>query len=342
VLVELQRITLRASKSRAQAEIARLKQDQIQRELKDLTKRKTEINRELDQLKASLRTQVRWLQALGPLGTLSLFPSYSDIENYLVKNRYLEWRRNSENRKLREVLDLHTELVEREKEITKAEGQFKKIVAEASVLQEEFRANEKHLHEYLDGIQKDEQRKKGIQAELREETVLLERMLAALLSKDKPEGSYRAVIPFSSLMGKLQSPVEGNLAEGFGIQTHPRFGTKTMNAGLMIVAKPGASVQTVADGKVSMADSYQSYGLMVIIDHGSAYLSLYTHLRAISVSKDQLVKSGETIGYVGDTVDGPRLGFEIRHQTGPKTATPEDPQKWLISKYGAKKYSNPM
>jgi septal ring factor EnvC (AmiA/AmiB activator) len=81
-----------------------------------------------------------------------------------------------------------------------------------------------------------------------------------------------------------------------------------------------------------MAEPYQSYGLMVIIDHGSAYHSIYTHLRAISVSKDQAVKSGETIGYVGDTSGGPRLGFEIRRQ---KAA--EDPQKWLASKYGVKK-----
>ncbi|MDR2697944.1 MAG: peptidoglycan DD-metalloendopeptidase family protein, partial [Holophagales bacterium] len=103
-------------------------------------------------------------------------------------------------------------------------------------------------------------------------------------------------------------------------------------AGLLIAAKSGDPVQAVADGQVVMAEPYQSYGLMVIIDHGSNYHSIYTHLRASSVSKDQAVKSGETIGYVGDTSDGPRLGFEIRRQ---KAA--EDPQKWLASRYGVKK-----
>jgi septal ring factor EnvC (AmiA/AmiB activator) len=337
VLVELQGITLRASKSRAQAEMARMKQDQIQRELKNLSKRKDEIYRELDRLKASLRSQVRWLQALGPLGTLSFFPSYSDIENYLVKNRYLEWWRKNENRKLQEVIKLHDELLEREEEIARAESQFKKILAESAVLQEELRANEKRLQEYLDGIQSDEQRRKGIQAELQEEAVLLERMLATVLSKEKPEGPYRAVISFPSLMGKLQNPVAGTLAEGFGVQTHPRFGTKTMNTGLMIAAKSGDPVQTVADGHVVMADSYQSYGLMVIIDHGSTYHSIYTHLQTISVSMGQVVKRGETIGYVGDTAEGPRLGFGIWRQTIRGQITPEDPQKWLASKYGAKK-----
>ena len=332
VLVELQGITLRASKSRAQVEIARINQEQIQRELKSMTRRKSEISKELDQLKASLRTQVRWLQALGPLGNLSFFPSYSDIENYLVKNRYLTWWRRHESRKLQEVLNLHAELIERESQIAKAEIQYRKIVVESAVLHEELNANEKRLQEYLSTIQKDEQLKKGIQAELKEEAVLLERLLASVLSKDRPEGPFVAATPFPSLMGKLKSPVEGTLVEGFGVQTHPRFGTKTMNTGLLIAAKAGDPVQTVADGHVVMADSYQSYGLMVIIDHGNSYHSLYTHLRAISVSKDQAVKSGETIGYVGDTSDGPRLGFEIR-----RTKAPEDPQKWLALKYSVKK-----
>jgi len=335
VLVELQGITLRASKARAQGEVARLKQEQIQIELQSLIKRKAEIYKELDKLKTSLRSQVRWLQALGPFGTLSFFPSYSDIENYLVRSRYLEWWRNNESRKLQEVINLHAELVEREKQITETEARLKEILAETAVLQEELRANEKRLHEYLDGIQKDERQKKGIQAELQEESILLERMLATVLSEAKPEGPYRAVVPFSSLMGKLQSPVEGTLAEGFGVQTHMRYGTKTMNTGLLIAAKSGAPVRAVADGKVVMAGPFQSYGLMVIIDHGNAYYSMYMHLRAISVSKDQAVKSGEIIGYVGDTADGSRLGFEIRRQTTPRQTTPEDPQKWLARKYGA-------
>ena len=334
ILVELQGITLRASKARTQTEVARMKQEQIQSELQRLNRRKTEINKELDRLKTGLRSQVRWLQALGPLGTLSFFPNYSDVESYLARSRYLEWWRGNENRKLQKTIDLHSELIEREKEITETEAQLTKTVAESAVLQEELRANERRLQEYLDGLQKDERRKRDMQAELNEEAMMLERMLATVLSAPRPEGPYRAAVPFTSLMGKLQSPVEGVLAAGFGVQTHPRYGTKTLNSGLLIAASAGATVKAVADGKVVFAEQFQSYGLMVIIDHGSPYCSMYTHLRAISVSKDQAVKSGEAIGYVGDTADGPRLGFEIRRRTTSRDTASEDPQKWLASKYG--------
>jgi septal ring factor EnvC (AmiA/AmiB activator) len=87
-------------------------------------------------------------------------------------------------------------------------------------------------------------------------------------------------------------------------------------------------VAAVADGKVAFADYYQSYGAMVILDHGAGWFTLYTHLLGLQVAKGQVLRAGETLGAVGDTVDGPRLGFEIRHQ-----AQPQDPQKWLKRRY---------
>ena len=107
-----------------------------------------------------------------------------------------------------------------------------------------------------------------------------------------------------------------------------RFKTKTMQSGLLITADQGAPVQAVADGKVVYADLYQSFGPMVILDHGGGYFSLYTHLEALSVAKGQILKQGEPVGSVGATLDGPRLGFEIRHLT-----QPQDPNKWLKVHY---------
>ena len=76
------------------------------------------------------------------------------------------------------------------------------------------------------------------------------------------------------------------------------------------------------------ADSYQSYGPMVILDHGNGWFSLYTHLQGVEVAKGQVLRQGEGLGHVGDTVDGPRLGFEIRYQS-----KAEDPNKWFKKKY---------
>jgi murein DD-endopeptidase MepM/ murein hydrolase activator NlpD len=328
VLVEIQGITLRVSKARAQAEMAQLKRDEIRRELQQLIARKDEIDKELGQLKESLRRQIKWLHALGPLGTLSFFPSHADIENYLLRSRYLEWWRNNENKKMHKFRSLHAELVGREKEITDAEVRHSKVRAEMIELQEELQANERQLQARLDGIQQDEQQKRGIQSELREEAIQLERMLAGILSNSETSTFKYVAVPFSSLVGKLRKPVGGTLAEGIGVQTHPVYGTKTENTGLLIASRSGMPVQSVADGQVVKAMPYLSFGLMVIVDHGNAYYSIYKHLQAISVSEGQAVNGGETIGYVGNTHDGARLGFEIWHRR-----KYEDPQRWLASKY---------
>ena len=328
VLVELQGITLRTSKARSQAEATKLRRDELQSELLMLTKKRTEIFIELSRLKRSLQRQVKWLQALGPLGTLSFFPSHSDIENYLVRSRYLEWWRKNENQKLQKAMNLHAELVEQARVAEDAEAKLSEVSSEMAILQEELNANEKQLQAYLNGIQRDELQKREIQAELNEEAILLERLLASVLSASGSNIAFRATIPFQNLLGRLPVPVEGMLAEGFGIQTHPRFGTKTMNSGILVAAIGGAPIKAVADGQVIKAESFQSYGLMVIINHGNAYLSIYMYLRALLVQEGQIVKAGETIGYVGDTPDGPRLRFEIRNRR-----TPEDPQKWFASRY---------
>jgi septal ring factor EnvC (AmiA/AmiB activator) len=328
VIVELQRITLRAAKARAQAEGAQLRLGEIKREMAQLSAKKAATAKELAALKDSLRHQVKWLYALGPLGTLSFFPASADIENYLAKGRYLEWWRNHESRKLQKAFALHSELETQEKEARDAESRYSKLSQEMASLQEELRANEQQLYEYLDGIQKDESQKRNMQAEMNEEAILLERMLASVVSKPGPAVSVSVTVSFQNLVGKLPRPVDGSLAAGFGIQTHPRFGTKTHNNGILISAKGGEPVRSVAFGRVVRAEPFQSVGLMAIIDHGGSHYTIYKHLLALTVSVGDTVGQGETIGYVGDTPDGPMLGFEVRNR-----AAAEDPQRWFALRY---------
>jgi septal ring factor EnvC (AmiA/AmiB activator) len=327
VLVELQSISLQADKVRAQAEGARLKRDQARTEVQQITSRKEGIHREILRLRTEIRRQVRWMQALGPLGGLGLFPSTESFEQFLVRGRYLEYWRSQQRHKLDQVQRLQGDLLQREKDLQEALNRLAQEEREASQLQAALQLNEERLQGFLDGLRQDESRQKEAQAELAEEALQLERMLTQLLGKARTE-VFEAPISFASLKGELPRPTEGSLAQGFGEHLHPRFKTKTVQSGLLIATEPGAPVQSVAEGKVVFADIYQSYGPMVILDHGGGFFSLYTHLRYFQVSKGQILRSGEPVGASGDTMDGPRLGFEIRHQ-----AQPQDPNKWLKLKY---------
>jgi len=327
VLVELQAISLQADRVRAQAEQARLKRDQAQMEVQSISRKKEEISLEIRQRRNELRKEVRWMQALGPLGDLGLFASFATFEQYIVQGRYLAYLRNQERIRLDRIQHLQTDLARREGEIQEALKRLTREEEEAVRFQASLTLNEERLGSFLDGLRMDESRQKAVQAELAEEALQLERMLTQLLGKPRAD-AFESPVAFAGLRGDLPQPTPGTLAQGFGEHLHPKFHTRTMQSGLLISATAGAQVNAVADGKVVYADIYQSFGPMVILDHGGGFFTLYTHLRGISAAKGQILKQGETLGTVGVTVDGPRLGFEVRHLT-----QPQDPNKWLRQHY---------
>ena len=327
VLVELQGISLQAERARAQADGARLKRDQTETEVHLISLQKEGIQQEILRLRTELRKQVRWMQALGPWGGLSFFPTTSGFEEYLVQGRYLAYWRNQERRKLDLVQRLQVDLLLREKELQAAVQRLVQEERETASLQAGLKMNEDRLQVFLDDLSQDENKQKDIQAELAEEAIQLERMLTALLGKSRAD-AFETTVLFANLKGELPRPTEGSLAQGFGEQIHPKFHTRTVQSGLLIATEPGAQVQAVADGRVVFADIYQSYGPVVILDHGGGFFSLYTHMSLFTVSKGQILKAGEYLGSAGDTLEGPRLGFEIRHM-----ALPQDPNKWLKARY---------
>jgi septal ring factor EnvC (AmiA/AmiB activator) len=327
VLVEIQGISLQRDRAKAQVEGARLRRDQAQSEAQAITHEQARIQGEVIRLQGDLRKQVRWLQALGPLGEIGFYTSFKDFEAWMNRGRMLAWARLQDRKHLDQVHRLQGDLAAKEKALKAVLTRLAAEETEAAQLQAALRIQEEKLNTFLDAIQKDEATQKQAQAELAEEAVQLERLLAGLLAKPKGE-AFVATVAFQNLHGELPQPVEGALALGFGEHLHPKFKTKTVQSGLLISADAGTTVAAVADGRVAFSDYYQSYGAMVILDHGAGWFTLYTHLQGIQVAKGQVLKAGEAVGTVGETVDGPRLGFEIRHQ-----AQPQDPQKWLKRKY---------
>ncbi|WP_005032301.1 murein hydrolase activator EnvC family protein [Holophaga foetida] len=327
ILVELQGIALQTDRIRAQADGARLKRDQTQAQVEAVQSQKVGIQREIQRLQGDIRKQVRWMQAVGPWGGLGFMTNLKSFEQYLVQGRYLAWRRNRERLRLSRIQALHSDLHRQEGALQEILKRLVTEEQEAASLGGDLKFAEARLNGFLDGLRQDETRQKAIQAELAEEAIQLERMVTSLLAKPRSD-AFAPPQAFTSLAGELPRPVEGSLAQSFGEHLHPKYRTRTTNSGLLIEAPAGTPVQAVAEGKVVFADFYQSYGPMVILDHGSGFYTLYTHLRVAHVNKGQVLRQGDILGTVGETLDGPRLGFEVRQQT-----QAQDPNRWLKQKY---------
>ncbi|MGC1333172.1 murein hydrolase activator EnvC family protein [Pseudomonas sp.] len=129
--------------------------------------------------------------------------------------------------------------------------------------------------------------------------------------------------PFAAGRGKLPWPVDGRLLARFGETRGDDARTKW--DGVMISAPAGTQVHAVHGGRVVFADWLRGAGLLVILDHGDGYLTLYGHNQSLLKGAGDVVKAGEAISTVGNSggQDTSALYFAVRQQ-----GRPSDPSQW--------------
>ena len=130
--------------------------------------------------------------------------------------------------------------------------------------------------------------------------------------------------PFPRLKGRLAWPVPGEIERAFG----QRRGAGGASTGVLLSAREGTPVRAVYHGRVAFADWLHGLGLLLVVDHGDGYMSLYGHNDALLKEPGDWVRPGEPIAEVGTTGGrtSPALYFEIRHD-----GKPVDPHAWMAN-----------
>jgi septal ring factor EnvC (AmiA/AmiB activator) len=133
--------------------------------------------------------------------------------------------------------------------------------------------------------------------------------------------------PFEPLKGKLPWPVQdGKVIARFG---QSRAGGSLKWQGMLIGTERGARVRAPFAGQVVYGDWLPGMGLMLVIDHGGGYMSLYGHNEELFRKVGEAVVAGDVVGSVGDSGghNQPALYFEVR-----RGRTPVNPEIWLARK----------
>lgn len=121
--------------------------------------------------------------------------------------------------------------------------------------------------------------------------------------------------PITGVSIPSRMPLEdARMSSNFGMRNHPVLGGRRNHQGIDLAAPTGTPVYATADGIVSRADWFSSYGLYISIEHGGEMQTRYAHLSRLAVAEGERVKKGEIIGYVGSTgrSTGPHLHYEVR------------------------------
>lgn len=153
-----------------------------------------------------------------------------------------------------------------------------------------------------------------------------EKARAARMGTPRPTQSERPRSPVANApaikVGGLGWPVAGTLLARFG----GRMPDGRTSSGVLIGAPAGSTITAVADGTVVFSEWMTGYGLILIVDHGNGYMSLYAHNESLLRDTGDRVKRGDPVGKVG-TSGGqgtPALYFELR-----RNGQPVDPSTWL-------------
>src|SRR5690349_7165257 len=270
----------------------------------------------------------------GPLYTFQALMAAESFGDLLSRYKYLYLTSRHDRALVTDVEQLRGRVVGERNTILDVRGQLDRARQE----------REAEYAKYTDLAQAREQRLQQLQrsarsterrlASLQKDEARLNGLLAALERARREEAERGALrggtaapgsITTASL-GKLDWPVEGTIVYRFGRDTLPSGGIIRWN-GIGIAAPVGTPVHAVEAGRVRLVGQFGTYGLTIVIEHGTGYYSGYSHLQTAAVKLGESITKAALIGTVGgeNSDYGPHLHFEIRGDN----QVALDPTTWL-------------
>jgi septal ring factor EnvC (AmiA/AmiB activator) len=312
----------------------RIRLKELQREREYSARRKGELEAqlaaheaELDEESQELADQVRAAYMSGSQERIKLLLNQRDpatlgrlMAYYGYLNDYRGANIESVSAAIRELAGLHSEVAAEEARIAQL---TRAHYAELTKLSE----SQERRQQLLASLKKkmtDEGREVERLAAQEQDLSRLIAELTRILS-DYPISSDE---PFSDHRGRLTWPVAGTLVHDFG---QPRASDHLHWNGVVLAAPRGREVRAVYHGRVVFADWLAGLGLLVIVNHGENYMSLYGYNETILKNAGDWVAPGDVIATVGDSGGQSQasLYFEIRQGTKPL-----NPQHWITRRPG--------
>jgi len=316
------------SQAQRQTQVERRRQ---MRRLETTREKARRERNDLSRFQARLAVEVRAAYQLGRQDRLKLLLNQDDpsrVARVLTYYRYLTEARAAEISRLDASLG---KLAKLERDI---ETHTRSLTALEARQREQAKALEVERGErarLLAGLTRETRTRAQELDELRADQARLERLLGEL--RESPIVVPEPIPPadrsarFGSLKGRLPLPARGKVVARFG---QPKGTGQLRWRGIFLAANEGETVAAPARGRVVYADWLRGFGLLLILDHGDGYMTLYAHNQSLARSLGDWVEAGEPLATIGNTGDASRMGlyFEIRRH-----GEPSDPLQWCRTGY---------
>lgn len=286
---------------------------------------------ELAVKEAILRYRVREIYKRGALFTLEAMLSARSFGELVARYKYLHLIALRDRALVQRVAALGDQIASTRTSLVKLRNDAESSRQERTAEERTLRALEQQRGRSLAQAEAQQRQVEQRLAQVQRDEARIATLLAALdEARRRDESRAGVTAPSASTLrttdlGRLDWPVDGSVLYRFGRQVNPNNTTIRWN-GMGIAAPKGTPVKAISSGTVDFAARFGTYGLLVIVNHGSGDYSMYGSLDKASVEKGVRVTKGQQIGTVGvsDPDMQPHLHLEIR----PK-GQPVDPFDWL-------------
>jgi len=294
-LTDVAAVDGKIAESLARVEHAQTRQAQIDVEISGLADRREEAQ-------GRLYERARALYRIRRSGMLPVAGGFDSLMAHLARVQRL-------SRMVKNDLDMMDFFGERGAALRVEKSQLATALQEAQVALQAFEAKKEELEQSNRSASLFQGTLRGERQDAPEHDLGYGRIRVSGDMDDLGEG-------FSEMRGQLALPVQGSMRIG----ESSREGAP----GLEFYGRPGGPVRAAADGRVAFAREYGAYGLMVIIDHGSSFYTVYGGLGSTSVQVGDWVGMSTQIATLDTAGPDALLFFEVRRGTRPL-----DARSWL-------------
>ncbi|PWY55415.1 peptidase M24 [Legionella qingyii] len=279
----------------------------IQNEIKNTENKITDLQEQVNQLNQQLITQqqllanhVRARYQMGEYQPLKLLLNQDDPNKVSRTLTYYQYIVKSRQQLIDKIDKTRTSLSESREKLRTELIANKQLKSELTQHQQQLQENKNYHKTLIQSLNHEIQDKQNRLHDVRKNKENLARLLKSLATQ---QSIPTASTPFNQMRKKLPSPVQSQSRS-----------LRKMNQGVTFFADEGAVVTAVYPGKVVFSDWLKGYGLLLIIDHGQGFMTLYAHNQSLFKSKGQYVRQNEQIASVGHSggIKQNGLYFEIR------------------------------
>lgn len=274
---------------------------ELKQSLADLGKRRSELNQTISSQKALLAKLLRDAYIAGQQEKLALIlnrPEVKSLGRVMDYQDYIsEQRVDHINRMLtrqNELDSVEAELVQAREKSAATSADLKKTLDKAN---KQKAQRQKTLSKMSANVTESEQQIRRYKQQDEQLNNLLGQLQKAVKETQKKRKIAQKV-KFSKLRGKLRWPVKGKRLNKYN---DARAKGRLRWQGVMIAADRGDKVRAIAPGQVVFADWMGRLGLLIAIDHGEGYISIYAHNEAIYRNVGDWIAEGDVISTVGDS-----------------------------------------